>query len=68
MLLCQEMSQMPPMEAEVMAMMQVVIYQGTDAVRSAVVAAQVIVALWAIGLSCEPYCNRLPMRRAWRRG
>jgi hypothetical protein len=33
------------MEAEVIAMTQVVMYQGTDAVRSAACSAQVIVAL-----------------------
>ena len=31
MLLCHEMSQMPPMEAEVIAITQVQIYQGMDA-------------------------------------
>jgi hypothetical protein len=45
MLLCQEMSQIPPTEAEVMAMTQVVMYHGTGAVRSAAWSAQVIVAL-----------------------
>ena len=45
MLLCQEMSHTPPMDAEVIAITQVEIYQGTEAVRSAALSAQVIAAL-----------------------
>lgn len=45
MLLCHEMSQMPPIEAEVIAMTQVEMYQGTEAVRSTACSDQVIVAL-----------------------
>jgi len=37
MLLCQEMSQIPPMDAEVMAIIQVQMYQGTDAARAVAV-------------------------------
>ena len=45
MLLCQEMSQMPPMEAEVIATTHVEIYQGTEAVRAAACSPQAIAAL-----------------------